>query len=152
MKKVIVITGASSGFGGLTAHELAKAGHVVYAGMRETAGRNAPQVEAAKKFAAENKVDLRTIELDVASQESVDAAIQQIVSKNGRLDVMIGDGGNGNGEHAVTTVQAERDGGVHSGHQDEAGILDVDFGFHRTGGGLYLSGEAGDPAGKQALE
>jgi NADP-dependent 3-hydroxy acid dehydrogenase YdfG len=36
MKKVIVITGASSGFRELTAHELAKAGHVVYASMRET--------------------------------------------------------------------------------------------------------------------
>jgi NAD(P)-dependent dehydrogenase (short-subunit alcohol dehydrogenase family) len=55
MKKVIVITGASSGFGELTAHELAKAGHVVYASMRETTGRNLAQVEAAKKFAAENK-------------------------------------------------------------------------------------------------
>jgi NAD(P)-dependent dehydrogenase (short-subunit alcohol dehydrogenase family) len=93
MKQVIVITGASSGFGELTAHELAKGGHVVYASMRETRGRNAPQVEAAKKFAVANKVDLRTIELDVASQESVDAAIQEIVSQNGRLDVVIHNAG-----------------------------------------------------------
>src|SRR6201993_5149902 len=93
MKKVIVITGASSGFGELTAHELAKAGHIVYASMRETTGRNAPQVETAKKFAAENKVDLRTIELDVASEESVDAAIQRIVIENGHLDVVIHNAG-----------------------------------------------------------
>jgi NAD(P)-dependent dehydrogenase (short-subunit alcohol dehydrogenase family) len=93
MKKVIVITGASSGFGELTAHELAKAGHIVYASMRETTGRNAPQVETAKKFAAENKVDLRTIDLDVASQESVDSAIQRIVSENGRFDVVIHNAG-----------------------------------------------------------
>src|SRR6478672_5788922 len=93
MKKVIVITGASSGFGELTAHELAKAGHVVYASMRETTGRNVPQVEAAKKFASENKVDLRTIELNVASQESVDAAIQRIVIENGRLDILIHNAG-----------------------------------------------------------
>ena len=93
MKKVIVITGASSGFGELTAHELAKAGHVVYASMRETTGRNVPHVEAAKRFAAENKVDLRTIELDVASQESVDSAIQRILSQNGRLDVVIHNAG-----------------------------------------------------------
>ena len=93
MKKVIVITGASSGFGELTAHELSKAGHVVYASMRETAGRNVPQVEAAKKFASENKVDLRTIELDVASQESVDAAIQRIAIETGRLDVVIHNAG-----------------------------------------------------------
>src|SRR5213595_2994026 len=70
MKKVIVITGASSGFGALTARALAKAGHIVYASMRETKGRNAPQVEEAKKFAKDNNVDLRTIELDVASQAS----------------------------------------------------------------------------------
>jgi NAD(P)-dependent dehydrogenase (short-subunit alcohol dehydrogenase family) len=93
MKQVIVITGASSGFGELTARELAKAGHVVYASMRETTGRNAPQVEAAKKFAVENRVDLRTIEQDVASQESVDSAIQRIVSQDGRLDVVIHNAG-----------------------------------------------------------
>ena len=44
--------------------------------------------EAAAKFAKENKIDLRTIELDVASQSSADAAIQKIVSDNGRLDVV----------------------------------------------------------------
>jgi NAD(P)-dependent dehydrogenase (short-subunit alcohol dehydrogenase family) len=90
VQQVIVITGASSGFGELTAHTL---GHIVYASMRETNGRNAPQVEAAKRFAAVNKVDLRTIELDVSSQESLDAAIQQIVSENGRLDVVIHNAG-----------------------------------------------------------
>jgi NAD(P)-dependent dehydrogenase (short-subunit alcohol dehydrogenase family) len=93
MKQVIVITGASSGFGELAARELAKAGHTVYASMRETKGRNATQVEAAKKFARENKVDLRTVEPDVASQESVDAAIQQIVREGGRLDVVIHNAG-----------------------------------------------------------
>jgi len=93
MKQVTAITGASSGFGELAARELAKAGHTVYASMRETKGRNATQVEAAKKFARENKVDLRTVELDVASQESVDAAIQQIVREGGRLDVVIHNAG-----------------------------------------------------------
>lgn len=93
MKKVIVITGASSGFGALAARALAKAGHIVYASMRETAGRNAKQVEAAKQFAAENNVDLRSVELDVASQESANAAIQQIVKEAGRLDVVIHNAG-----------------------------------------------------------
>jgi len=66
MKNVIVITGASSGFGALAARALAITGNTVYASMRETTGRNAAQVEAAKQFALENGVDLRTIELDVA--------------------------------------------------------------------------------------
>jgi NAD(P)-dependent dehydrogenase (short-subunit alcohol dehydrogenase family) len=89
MKKVIVVTGASSGFGALAARALAKAGHVVYASMRDTIGRNASQVEAAAKFAKENNVDLRTIELDVASQASADVAIQRIVRDNGHLDVVL---------------------------------------------------------------
>lgn len=93
MKQVIVITGASSGFGASTARALAKAGHIVYASMRDTTGRNASQVEAAAKFAKENNVDVRTIELDVASQASADAAIQKIVSDNGRLDVVIHNAG-----------------------------------------------------------
>ncbi len=93
MKNVIVITGASSGFGALAARALAKAGHTVYASMRETTGRNAKQVEAAKQFASDNKVDLRTVELDVASQESADAAIAEIVADNGRLDVVIHNAG-----------------------------------------------------------
>jgi len=59
MKYVILITGASSGFGALTARRLAQAGHTVYATMRETSGRNAKQVEAARKFAADKSVDLR---------------------------------------------------------------------------------------------
>jgi NAD(P)-dependent dehydrogenase (short-subunit alcohol dehydrogenase family) len=93
MKYIIVITGASSGFGELTARALAKAGHTVYASMRETAGRNKEQVESAARFAAENNVDLRTIELDVSSEESVDAAIRRIVADHGRLDVVIHNAG-----------------------------------------------------------
>jgi NAD(P)-dependent dehydrogenase (short-subunit alcohol dehydrogenase family) len=93
MKNVIVITGASSGFGALAARALAKAGHTVYASMRDTAGRNAPQVTAAKEFSSENNVDLRTIELDVMSEESINAAIQKIIADNGRLDVVIHNAG-----------------------------------------------------------
>jgi NAD(P)-dependent dehydrogenase (short-subunit alcohol dehydrogenase family) len=93
MKQVIIITGASSGFGALAARALAKAGHTVYASMRETAGRNAPQVQAIEQFAAENNVDLRAIELDVASEASAEAAIRQIVAEKGRLDVVIHNAG-----------------------------------------------------------
>ncbi len=93
MKQVIVITGASNGFGALTARELAKAGHIVYAGIRDTQGQNARQIRAARRFAAKFKIDLRAIELDVSSSESVDVAIQQIVGESGRLDVVIHNAG-----------------------------------------------------------
>jgi NAD(P)-dependent dehydrogenase (short-subunit alcohol dehydrogenase family) len=93
MQQVIVITGASSGFGALTARALAHAGHIVYATMRETKGRNAPQVAEVARYAAEHKVDLRTVELDVASSPSVEAGIAQIIADNGRLDVVIHNAG-----------------------------------------------------------
>ena len=78
MKKVIVVTGASSGFGALTARALAKAGHVVYTSMRDTSGRNKGQVQAAARFAADHKADLRTVELDVLSDTSANAAITKV--------------------------------------------------------------------------
>jgi NAD(P)-dependent dehydrogenase (short-subunit alcohol dehydrogenase family) len=93
MKQVIVITGASSGFGRLSANALAKAGHTVYASMRGTTGRNAAQVADVQKYAKDNQVDLRAIELDVGSQESADAAIAGIVAEQGRLDVVIHNAG-----------------------------------------------------------
>ena len=93
MKQVIVVTGASSGFGLLAARALAQAGHTVYASMRETEGRNAPQVADVLKYARDHAVDLRTVELDVASQASADVAIARIVADNGRLDVVIHNAG-----------------------------------------------------------
>jgi NAD(P)-dependent dehydrogenase (short-subunit alcohol dehydrogenase family) len=92
-KQIILVTGASSGFGALTARELAGAGHTVYASMRETTGRNAPQVAAVADHAKTHGVDLRTVELDVASEPSVQAAIDQIVARDGRLDVIVHNAG-----------------------------------------------------------
>ena len=93
MSKIIVITGASSGFGALAARALAVAGHRVYAGMRETSGRNAPQVAKLTAFAKEHACDLRWVEMDVASQESVEDAIKKILAENGGLDVVVHNAG-----------------------------------------------------------
>jgi NAD(P)-dependent dehydrogenase (short-subunit alcohol dehydrogenase family) len=93
MKNTIVVTGASSGFGALAARGLARAGHTVYASMRETIGRNAPRVKEVEEYATEHGVDLRAIELDVLSQESADAALKAIISENSRLDVVIHNAG-----------------------------------------------------------
>jgi NAD(P)-dependent dehydrogenase (short-subunit alcohol dehydrogenase family) len=92
-KQVIVVTGASSGFGALTARALAQAGHAVYAGMRATEGRNAPAVAEAAAFAKEHGVDLRAVELDVANNASVEAGIAKIIADEGRLDVIMHNAG-----------------------------------------------------------
>jgi NAD(P)-dependent dehydrogenase (short-subunit alcohol dehydrogenase family) len=93
MPSNIVITGASSGFGAMTARALADAGHTVHAGIRDTAGRNAPAVADATAYATEHGVDLRPVEMDVSDQASVDAAIAGIVAGGARLDVIIHNAG-----------------------------------------------------------
>jgi NAD(P)-dependent dehydrogenase (short-subunit alcohol dehydrogenase family) len=93
MTQIIVITGASSGFGRLAAHALAKSGHTIYAGMRDIAGRNAPQAEALQAHAAQTGVDLRAVELDVQSEPSIEAAIATILRGSGRLDTVVHNAG-----------------------------------------------------------
>lgn len=93
MAKVILVTGASSGFGALTVRALARAGHVAYAGMRHTTGRNASQTAEVGRYASEHAVDLRAVELDVTATESVDAAIAKIIADAGRLDAVVHNAG-----------------------------------------------------------
>lgn len=93
MKQIILITGASSGFGLLTARALAEAGHTVYASMRDVAGRNAANADAVMKEAKERNIDLRVVELDVTSDASAEAAVKTIVEQDGRLDVLVHNAG-----------------------------------------------------------
>ena len=93
MNNVILVTGASTGIGRLTALSLAAAGHVVYASMRDIAGRNAAHVRELRDRAFANGHDLRVVELDVLSQESADAAVKTIVAEQGRLDVVVHNAG-----------------------------------------------------------
>ncbi|SCG72236.1 SDR family oxidoreductase [Micromonospora humi] len=93
MNKIVVITGASSGFGAMAARELAHAGHTVYAGMRDLRGRNAEAAADLTAHARREGVDARAVEMDVADQASVDAAIERIVAESGRLDVVVHNAG-----------------------------------------------------------
>jgi NAD(P)-dependent dehydrogenase (short-subunit alcohol dehydrogenase family) len=93
MSNTILITGASSGFGRLTAEALAKAGHTVYASMRNTTGRNASVAAGMAAFSKQHSVELRSIELDVQLQDSVDAAVAKIIADTGRIDVLIHNAG-----------------------------------------------------------
>jgi len=93
MGKVIIITGAASEIGQSICLELAQAGHTVYVSTRETHDRNTKGTGAD---AGKPGGDLRPIEFDVASEASVNSAIETIIAENGRLDVVVHNAG-----HAV---------------------------------------------------
>jgi NAD(P)-dependent dehydrogenase (short-subunit alcohol dehydrogenase family) len=88
MTKIILITGASSGFGRDTAETLAAAGHKVFAGVRDMAGRNRAVVDALRDKGIE------PVELDVTNDASVTAAVVTLLDKSGgKLDVVINNAG-----------------------------------------------------------
>jgi len=87
MSKVILITGASTGFGQHTALTLASSGHQVFASMRDPLGKN--KVHAEKLKAAGASV----VDLDVTNQQSIAKAVQAVEAIAGRIDVLINNAG-----------------------------------------------------------
>ena len=92
-KQIILVTGAGTGIGKLGAQSLAEAGHVVYASMRDIAGRNAGRAAELRSLAAAKSIQLHPLELDVLSQDSADAAAATIVREQGHLDVVMQNAG-----------------------------------------------------------
>ncbi|WP_430782306.1 SDR family NAD(P)-dependent oxidoreductase [Actinoplanes sp. G11-F43] len=84
---VVLVTGASTGFGRLTVEALAERGHRVFAGIRDPHGRNET---AAKDLTA---IGVRVIELDVTDQDSADRAIAELLTETGHLDVIVNNAG-----------------------------------------------------------
>ena len=89
MKSVILVTGAGTGIGKLSAQALAEAGHIVYATMRDVEGRNRGRADELRALSAEKGIALIPLELDVLSQDSADAAAATIVREQGRIDVVM---------------------------------------------------------------
>ncbi len=81
MSKVVLITGASSGFGKATAELLAKRGYTVYG-----TSRNQVQHE-----------QIRFLVMDVRDRDSVRKAVAQLLDESGRLDVVVNNAGMGIG-------------------------------------------------------
>lgn len=81
MQKVILITGASSGFGKATAELLAQRGHIVYGTSRTT--KEHPSVHF--------------LNMDVRDRESIASGVRQIIEKEGRIDVLVNNAGMGIG-------------------------------------------------------
>ena len=83
-KKVILITGASSGMGKETAEWLAKEGHIVYGGARRV-----------EKMNTLKELGGFPLGLDVTKEETLKKAVEKIISEQGRIDVLINNAGFG---------------------------------------------------------
>ena len=81
MKKVILVTGASSGLGLATANALAAQVHTVYGTSRD--------VTRIKD------VNFNPLAMDVTDDASVNAAIDKITKAEGKIDVLVNNAGNG---------------------------------------------------------
>ncbi|MDR0604128.1 MAG: SDR family NAD(P)-dependent oxidoreductase [Bacteroidales bacterium] len=83
-KKVVLITGASSGIGRETALFLAKCNYTVY-GM-------ARRVDKLKELESQN---VKTLVLDITDEISVINAINEVIKNEGRIDVLVNNAGYG---------------------------------------------------------
>ena len=84
MNKVVLVTGASSGIGAMTAKSLAQAGFTVYG-----AARRVDKMEELKK------VGIRPISLDLTKEESMLKCVETIYNEVGRIDILINNAGYG---------------------------------------------------------
>jgi NAD(P)-dependent dehydrogenase (short-subunit alcohol dehydrogenase family) len=92
-KQVILITGASTGFGRLFTETLSRKGHTVFATMRDPNGKNAKNVTEIKALAQKENLSIYILELDVTDEASVNRAVDAAVKQVGRLDVVINNAG-----------------------------------------------------------
>ena len=92
-RKVVVVTGASSGFGKLRVLELARRGHTVVATMRDVDGRNALIRSELIDAANAEGYELQVFEMDVVDEVSVNSTIDQVVKQHGKVDVLVNNAG-----------------------------------------------------------
>jgi NADP-dependent 3-hydroxy acid dehydrogenase YdfG len=85
-KRVVVITGASTGFGRLLAEVLAHRDFRVFATMRGVSEKNAGAAKALRETA-------EVIELDVTDDASVERAVAEVIAAAGRIDILINNAG-----------------------------------------------------------
>jgi NAD(P)-dependent dehydrogenase (short-subunit alcohol dehydrogenase family) len=81
---IVLITGTSTGIGFAAAVTLARAGHEVYATMRDPA--RAPQLQT---LARQEALPISVLPLDVDHEASVRGAVEQLLAARGRLDVLV---------------------------------------------------------------
>ncbi len=82
MKKVVLVTGASSGMGKETALQLIKEGHIVYGAAR--------RIEKMQELI---RAGGDAIKMDVTDEEQIVSGVQKIVDKHGKIDVLVNNAG-----------------------------------------------------------
>src|SRR3990172_2234533 len=85
-----IITGTSTGIGYATAVTLARAGHDVFATMRQP--DRAPELQS---IAREEKLPITILAMDVDHDDSVRIAVQKVFEARGRIDVLVNNAGIG---------------------------------------------------------
>lgn len=98
---VTLITGSSTGIGQTTALHLARQGHHVFASMRDPATGSSVLTQAAD----EEGLKLDVIQFDVNDSDSSEQAVQEVLERAGRLDVLINNAGIGGGGPAEDTPE-----------------------------------------------
>lgn len=93
MSKTIVITGCSTGFGYDAALRFARQGDRVYATMRGVEDKNEGPAGALRAARKEEGIDLRVLEMDVTSEDSVRAAAETVIGESGAPDALINNAG-----------------------------------------------------------
>ncbi len=143
-KQVVLITGSSSGFGRLFAETFARNGYSVFATMRGVSDKNAKAAESLRTFAAQNSLDIQVEEMDVTSDESVNSCVTSVMSKAGRLDVLINNAGFAYVDlmEAITIDQAKKifDTNVFGVQRTSRAALPQ---MHKQGSGLLLQISSG---------
>ncbi|MEH0156183.1 SDR family oxidoreductase [Limibacter armeniacum] len=90
MKKNVLIIGTSTGVGLEAAIIFAEKGYKVYASMR-----NLSKAAMLKEKIAEKQLDIELLELDVTKRDTITAAVETIIQKDGRIDMLINNAGAG---------------------------------------------------------
>ncbi len=93
MRRSILITGCSSGFGRQLSEQLARNGDCVYATMRGTNDKNAKVASELRDLAAAENLKLVVLELDVTSADSVAAVANRVIEETGAPDVIVNNAG-----------------------------------------------------------
>jgi len=88
-QQVVVITGAATGIGRLAAELVARAGHIVYAGLRDVAVENSGDVQALHAIREQEGVAIHPIELNVLYEASCRSAADLVLAEQGRVDVIV---------------------------------------------------------------